>query len=246
MVGGNSNYAMQQNSRNEYLGNGLSQRMMQFGIRAREFGRIVENTFTQKLKNNIFPDGAEVTGIDQIARVMLARSLARQQTVLLFLPSEMVTYIAFDYDANGFGRSLLDQARIITSRRIQLDMANTLGSIKNSVGLTDIDVKFDERTKDVNKAIWQVVDSVVGGRANQIPTGLIDPPLVTYFLQRMGLRFTFEGAPGLPDTKISYSETNTNYVKPDQDLADSVKKQTHQAIKVPSELIDTAESPDLS
>ena len=246
MVGGNSNYAMQQNSRNEYLGNGLSQRMMQFGIRAREFGRIVENTFTQKLKNNIFPDGAEVTGIDQIGRVMLARSLAQQQTVLLFLPSEMVTYIAFDYDANGFGRSLLDQARIITSRRIQLDMANTLGSIKNSVGLTDIDVKFDERTKDVNKAIWQVVDSVVGGRANQIPTGLIDPPLVTYFLQRMGLRFTFEGAPGLPDTKISYSETNTNYVKPDQDLADSVKKQTHQAIKVPSELIDTAESPDFA
>ena len=244
---GQGNFAMQQNQRNEYFGAGHSCNDKEtFALKTREYAKLVEDSLVQRLKNGIYPDGVEIAHISEIGRVMLARSLSQQQTTLLFVPSELVTYMAFDYDGNGMGRSLLDTSRIVNSQRIQMKMANMLAALRNSIGLTDINVKLDEDTVDGRKAIMQVTDAVMAARSNQIPTGMIDPPMLEYFMQRQGLRFAWEGAIGLPDVKIDYSEVNTNYAKPDTDLEEALTKQSHQSLRVPTELIDSAQSPDFA
>lgn len=247
VMGGTGNYAMQQNAMNSYFSQGTrSCDRETFALKTREYARLVEDALVQKLKNGIYPDGVEFDHLEEVARVMLARSLQHQQTTMLFVPRELVTYMAFDYDANGIGKSLLDSSRIVNSQRIQISLANQLASIKNSIGLTDINVKLDEDTIDVRKAMMQVTDAVMAGKANQIPTGMIDPPLISYWIQRQGIRFSWEGSQALPDVKIDYNEVNTSYVTPDTELEEVLVKRSHQSLKVPTELIDAAQSPDFA
>lgn len=245
--GTTGNYAMQQNARADFLTNGMNANNMQsFGMKTQEYANLVEAALIQRLRSGIFPDGAILSKTDELSRVMFARALSQQRTTILFIPAEMMSYIAFDYDANGVGKSLLDDARILHSQRIQVSVANVMASVKNSIGLTKVSVQLDEDEVDVRKTIPAITDMVMGGRQNIMPMGVFNPTDVAYWATRSGLMFSFKGASSLPDVSIDYEEVNTNYAKPDTDLEELLQKRSHDSLRVPTELIDNANGPDFA
>lgn len=245
--GTTGNYAMQQNARADFLTNGMDANNLQaFGMKTQEYANLVEAALLQRLRSGVFPDGAVLSKTDELSRVMFARALSQQRTTILFVPAESMTYIAFDYDANGVGKSLLDDARILHSQRIQVSVANVMASIKNSIGLTKVSVQLDEAEVDVRKTIPAITDMVMGGRQNIMPMGVFNPTDVAYWATRSGLMFSFKGASSLPDVSIDYEEVNTNYAKPDTDLEELLQKRSHDSLRVPTELIDNANGPDFA
>jgi hypothetical protein len=207
---------------------------------ARAFGPMVEQDLLARLRNGMYGNGVAIAKKEEVYRIMLARALAKQHTQLLFLPIELMTYFAFRYDDNGFGKSLLDDMKIINALRTQLLFANVMASIKNSIGRTEVKIKVDEHDPNPQKTMEMAKDLILRSRQGSLPIGLSNPADVSDFLAKANVEFTYEGHPGLPDVAIDFGEKSSNYVKPDTELEDSLRRRAIMSTGLSPETVDAS------
>ena len=207
---------------------------------ARVFAEMVEQEMLARFRNGAYGEGVTIGKNEKFNSIMFARALAQQHTQLLFLPAELVTYMAFDYDENGIGRSILDQMKIINSLRASVRFANVTAGIKNAIGRTQVTIKLDERDPDPLKTEEFIKHEVVRSRQKALPpVGMTSPTDIVDHLNLASMDFKTEGHPGMPDIQLDFSEKNANYVKPDSDLEDGLRKDSIMAAGVPPELVDS-------
>ena len=204
----------------------------------RVYQDMVEQDLLSRLKNGVYNNGVALANNEEIYRIMLARTLASQQSQLLFLPVEFVTYFAFRYNADGIGKSLLDDMKILNSLRVMLMFANTMASIRNSVGMQTISIKLDEADPDPYKTIERQIHEIIRVKQQAFPIAVSSPVDVTDFLQRSGIDFKFSGHPGLPDIEIEKTDSSRQVVKPDAELEDSLRKRAIMSTGLNPETVD--------
>ena len=202
------------------------------------YADMVEQDLLARLRNGIYPNGVALARNEEVYRIMLARALEQKQTQLLFLPVELVTYFAFRYNGDGVGKSLLDDMKVLNSLRAMLLFSNTMASIRNSVGLTNVRLKLDPEDPDPEKSIERVMNEIVRAKQQSFPLGTNSPTDLVNYLQRAGFQWLIEGHPGLPDMNIEQTETNTSYAKPDTELEDSLRKRAIMATGLNPETVD--------
>lgn len=205
---------------------------------SRVFGSMVEQDLLARLRNGVYTNGVQLASRPEIYRVMLARALAKQHTQLLFLPVQLMTYIAFRYNRDGIGVSMLDDMKVLNSLRSMLLFANVMAGIKNSIGRTEVKLKLDERDPDPQKTIERLMHEILRTRQQAFPVGTNSPMDITDYLSRASMEFGFEGHPGIPDVQVEFGEKNTNFVKPDSDLEDSLRKRAIMAFGMSPETVD--------
>ena len=204
------------------------------------YSEMVEADLLSRLKNGLYGSELKLGDTSEISKIMLSRTLQQKQTQLLFLPKELVNYMAFKYDENGMGRSLLEETRILSSLRAITMFSNVMASARNSIGRTNVNIKLDEDDSDPQKTIELTIDQIARSRQASFPVGNVTPiDLVTY-LQRAGYQYTYEGHPGLPDVKIDMSETAASNIKPDSEMEESLRKRHIQSFGLTPEMIDAA------
>lgn len=208
----------------------------------RAYADMIEKDLLERLRNGVFNNGVALGRNDELYRIMLARTLAKQSTQLLFIPIELMTYFAMNYNKNGTGRSLLDDMRILLSFRVMVMFANVMASIKNSIGRTDVKIKLDESDPDPYKTIEVTVHELIKSRQQYFPLGINAPTEVADWVQRAGMEFTFEGHPEIPDVNIDIGEKATNYTKPDNDLEEMLRKRSIMGAYLTPEMVDAGMS----
>lgn len=213
---------------------------------ARVYGDMVEQDLLARLRNGAYGNSVEIGKNEEIYRIMLSRALARQHTQLLFIPAEFMTYFALRFNQDGIGESLLDEMKILNSLRSMLLFANVMAGIKNSIGRTEVKIKFDEDDPNPEKTLETSIHEIIRSRQNFLPLGVNSPAEVMDFITRAGYEFTYEGHPGMPDVAIDFGEKNSNYTKPDTELEDNLRKRAIMKTGVPPETIDAAYQPELA
>lgn len=206
----------------------------------RYYQEIVEADLLARLRNGYYGNGVALARREEVYRIMLARTLAKQYTQLLFIPVELMTYFAFKYTPDGIGESLLDSMRVLNSMRAMLMFANLMAGIKNSIGRTQVNLSLDPDDPDPKKTIEVAAHEIVRSRQQYFPLGMNSPTDLVDWLQRSGFEFTFEGHPAVPQLKIDFAEKNSNYVKPDTDLAEGLDKRAIMATGLSPDNIDAA------
>ena len=209
---------------------------LDYSIKA--YADMIEQDLLMRLRNGAYSNGVSLARNEEIYRVMFARSLAKQHTQLLFIPIELMTYVAFQYNENGIGVSILESMKIINSLRSMVMFANTMGAIKNSIGRTSMKIKLDEEDPDPMKTIEQSSNEIIRSRQQAFPLGVNSPVDQVDFLQRSGYEITHEGHPGMPDISIEFGEHTSNYAKVDTELEDNLRKRSIQATGLPPEVVD--------
>lgn len=204
----------------------------------RAYSELVEADLMGRLRNGVYGNGVTIASNQEVYRIMLARTLQKQNTQLLFLPVELMTYFGLKFDTNGIGRSLIDDMKILLSLRIMLMFSNVMASIKNSIGRTEVKLKLDEQDPDPKKTIEIAQHEIIRSRMNAFPIGVSSPTDMVDWLQRAAFEFTFEGHPGLPDVAVDFGEKNTNYTKPDTDLEEQLRKNSIMAAGLNPETVD--------
>jgi hypothetical protein len=205
---------------------------------ARAYGQMVEQDLLARLRNGAYGDGVELGKQEEIYRIMFARALAKQHTQILFVPAELMTYFAFRYNNNGIGKSILDDMKILNSLRSMLLFANVMASLKNSIGRTEVKLKLDPDDPNPQKTIETAMHEIIRSRQQYFPLGMNSPTDLTDWLMRSGFEFTHEGHPGLPDVAVDFGEKSTQYVKPDTDLVEDLRKQSIMAAGLSPETVD--------
>ncbi len=202
------------------------------------YSELIEADLMGRLRNGIYGNGIAIASNQEVYRIMLARTLQKQNTQLLFLPVELMTYFGLKFDANGIGRSLIDDMKILLSLRIMLMFSNVMASIKNSIGRTEVKLKLDENDPDPKKTIEMAQHEIIRSRMNAFPIGTSSPVDMVDWLQKAAFEFTFEGHPGLPDVAVDFGEKNTNFTKPDTDLEEQLRKNSIMAAGLNPETVD--------
>lgn len=213
---------------------------------ARAYGAMVEQDLLARLRHGVYGNGVALANAPEVYRIMLARALAKQHTQLLFVPVELMTYMAFRYDNNGMGKSLLDDMQILTSLRAMLMFANTMAALRNSIGRTEVKLKLDPDDPNPQKTIEIAMHEIIRSRQQYFPLGMNSPTDLVDWLQRSGFEFTFEGHPGIPDVAIDFGEKSSQYIKPDTELEENLRKRSIQATGLSPETVDAGFSPDFA
>ena len=124
------------------------------------FNYILDNILRKKLKDIGL---SEVTfeKYESIATCMFYRMLENKETSLVFVPEQLITYIAFDYRSNGCGRSLIENAEFTLSLMVALLTTNLMAQMKNAVAKQEIEVTFDEDETNQHQIIEQIKNAAL-------------------------------------------------------------------------------------
>lgn len=206
----------------------------------RYYQEIVEADLLARLRNGWYGNGVAIARRDEIYRIMLSRTLAKQYTQLLFIPIELMTYFAFNFSPDGVGESLLDEMKVLNSMRAMLMFAQTMAGVRNSIGRTKVDINLDPEDPDPKKTIEIAAHEIVRSRQQYFPLGMNSPTDLVDWLQRSGLEFTFKNHPGVPALDIEFSEKHSEYTKPDTELTESLDKKAIMFTGLSPDNIDAA------
>lgn len=213
---------------------------------SRVYADIVESDLLSRLRNGVYGNDVTIGGNDEIYRIMLSRVFQNQFTQLLYIPVDLVTYFAYKYDDRGIGKSLIDDMRILNSLRAMVLFSKVMASLKNSIGRTEVRLKLDERDPDPQKTIEIAIHEISKTRQQYFPLGLSSPGDLVDWIQKSGMEYTFSGHPRIPDTSIEFSEKNTNYVKPDDELEEDLRKRAIMATGLSPETVDNGFSSEFA
>ena len=121
------------------------------------YASIVEADLIDRLKKGIYNRKLALGKVEEVYRIMLARSLANKGTRVLFMPIEVVSYFANDYLPTGIGKSLMDSMKILTSLRAVLLFAKVMAMTKAAIARTIVNVELDPDDPDPQKTMEEVV-----------------------------------------------------------------------------------------
>lgn len=225
-----------------------------FDIRDREhaaymtklYATMIERDLMNRFRNGAVGDNVAIANREDVFRIMLARSFKGHLTQLVYVPKEMLTYMALDYDENGLGKSLMDGMKTLNAMRMMTMFANVMAAVKNSIGRTVVNFQLDPESPDPQKDIEILEHTFMNARSNSFPLGLQSPADLVQYLQRAGYEFTYTNHPGLPDVKVEVGERNSNYIKPDTDLEDHLRKASIMRTGLSPENIDAASNAEFA
>ena len=202
------------------------------------YADLVEADLTDRLKNGLYGSNAQVAKTQEVYRIMMARALANQYTRLVYIPGELVTYFAFKHHRNGVGKSLLDDLSLQTSLRAILLFAKVMAKVKSSINITRVNMTLDPNDPDPQKTVELSIHEILKMRQQYFPLGINSPNDLVDWIQRAGFQFTFEGHPGLPQTKFDFETQNLQHQIPDDELDEMLRKQSYMALGLSPEMVD--------
>lgn len=204
----------------------------------RIYTEIIEKDLINRVRNGIYRSNLEIGKNEEIYRIMLARTLAKKYTQLLYIPIEYVTYIAFNYDNYGIGKSLMDDTMTVNTLRAILMFTDLMASVKNSIGRTKVEVDIPPLDVNPEATIERIMDEIVRSRTVSLPTTVSNPSDIIEWIQKAGYEWAFTGHPKIPDLKMSFDQIQSNYQRSDNDLQDNLKKSSISALGLTPEIVD--------
>lgn len=205
------------------------------------YADLVEHKLISSLKNGINGSSATISRPDEVYRIMLARTLAGQNTQILYIPSEQFVYFAIDYKDNGIGRSLLDKTKALATARTAISLATTQSSLRNAMRSLKYTITLDPKDKKGQKTVAETIDLVASSFNRPFPVmGNIND--INAYMANSGLCFEVEGNDYFASTKIDSTDVTPDYKVPDTDLIENLAKDHYRALGVDPDLIISGDS----
>lgn len=209
------------------------------------YSKLVENMIKKKLKYGKYGDLVDIKDNADVYRVMFYRALESQQTQLLFIPSELVAYYAFDYRENGTGKSLMEKVSILYSIRSIILFTRLMAYIKNATTQTVVNVTLDEKLPDPHGTFESIQSEVLKTRRDMLPLGVLRPGDLVDWIQKLGVRFTVQH-PSFPNIDIATSDTNTSKVEPDSQLDELIQEYILMSFGLSPEIVKAGYETDFA
>lgn len=202
------------------------------------YAELIDRKIEKIMKTSRIFSMGEMGDISHLYKVMLSRVLAKQQTRMLFIPEEIMTYYAFNFRENGTGESLLEKVNVLASIRAILLFARLMANIKNSITNTKVTAKLSEDDPDPNKTIDSIISHAMKTRQTQLPVGVTKVGELVDWAHKVGFSFNFEH-PSLPDMEVETEERNSSFTEPEGTLEEHIQKQIIQSFGLTPEIVDS-------
>lgn len=198
----------------------------------RVYSQIVQHHLLQRLDKSGF-GRVETSKMEPILRCMFGRFLQQKQTRILFLPKELVTYMAFELDQNGVGVSRLDGIKFNLGMKMAVQVARVLASIKAATDNRKIEIKVDENLMENPESIIQTVIEQFQNKNRMSFT--TDPNLIQQQIVSKSLSIKATGAPGMETFDVTNEpDSKTGAVDFDPSILEYMDGVINNGLRVPA------------
>lgn len=212
-----------------------------FDAMAHVYSQVVEHDLRERLDSGGFHGRDLKLGkANELYKLMFVRALAQMNTQLVFIPKELMTYIAFDYKSNGVGRSILDKTKILGSLRMVEVMTSAIANTKSSIDHRVINIEVDPDDPDPMKRVTQYLHEFQRATKAAFPMGINSFADITDYLQKAGVQVKVTGHEGMPNMGMEVNNQRMDYNKPDDEYREKLDKDHIMAMGAPPESIRSA------
>lgn len=206
----------------------------------RIYGDLLERDLLIRLQNGLYGKGVSISSQSEIYRVMLQRTLQNQQTKILYIPAEMMTYFAFDYNRFGVGRSLLSSTSVLGSMRAVLLFSGAMGSMHNSIGRRVVDIQLDPNDQNPRQTVSLIKHEIAKNSQGSFPLRIMNPYDLTSHIQQAGYEFNISGNKRYPEMKVSIEDKQSNRPAPDTDYEKMLRDRQLMGLWLSPETVDAS------
>lgn len=169
---------------------------------------------------------------DAMFRCMFSRFLQDKQTRVLFLPKELVTYMAFELDEEGYGVSRLERIKFALGMKMAVQVSRTLATIKAAMDRRRIEVKFSDNLMEHPETIMQtVVNEYLKKSTMSFST---DPNVIQNQIADKSLSIKGIDIPGFEQFDLSNEpDSRSSSFDFDPKIEESLDKQINNGLHVP-------------
>ena len=209
---------------------------------AKIYSQVIEHDLRERLDSGGFHGSDLKLGkANELYRLMFVRALAQMDTQLVFIPKELMTYIAFDYKNNGVGRSLLDKTKVLGSLRMVEMMTSAIANTKSSIDHRVVNIQIDGDDPDPMKRVNQFLHEFQRATRAAFPMGVNSFSDISDYLQRAGTQVKVTGHEGMPDMSMEVNNQRMDYNHPDETYREKLDKDHIMALGAPPESVRSAE-----
>lgn len=210
------------------------------------FADIIERDLLSRVRKGMGHESVELSRPNEVYQIMMARTMRKKRTQVMFVPVELMSYMAFYHTNQGVGKSLLEESRVLASIRVMLMFANTMASIRNSTSRTELGITLDPNDTDPLSTIDMVKDAFMRSRSEQYPLGEGDPSAVIQYLQQAAVDVVYSGHEGLPEMRVETNDKSGNRTIIDRDLEERLRHQHIMSMGLSPETVDASSGVDFA
>ena len=177
-----------------------------------------------------------------VATTLFYRLLARKETMIVFVPPELLHYFAFSYDpATGVGISKLNDIGFLLSMRLHYVIANIIALANDAVQQKIINVSVDEKAANLEGLLDAIGNIFV---AKQKLNSSIDPSEIIRNIYSSSVAVVPRNVPGLGEFSIEPTTQNTQSVRPDNELLEQLNNLLVSHLDVPPSALNQLSEPE--
>jgi len=206
------------------------------------YATAVQADLINRLKTGKYNTGVELAKNNELYRIMLARQLANMGTQILFIPAELVTYIAFDYDDHGMGRSLVDKAKILGTIRAAVMFSNTMAALRKATPAVNLNIELDPDDQAPQETVNALLHEFSKTRSTTFLFDSSNPQDIVNHIVNANISTVVTGNPNYPETKVSQEDRQQVGAEIDTDYEDDLRKRYIQAMGMLPDLIDNSQN----
>lgn len=210
------------------------------------YTEVIEQDLLERLRNGAYGKSVEIARPQEIYRIMLARTLAGMNTQILYVPAELITYIAFDYNRLGIGRSLLDKSKLLANIRAILLFGNTMSALNNSIPRREVRITLDEQDPEPEKTVEMMQTEWAKQQSQALPLATTSPLDIVDGIRRAQTSFSVTGNTLYPETNLEVSDVQSGRAMIDNELDERMKERHIMSMGLTPELVDATVSVDFA
>lgn len=235
------------NMANETVNGGISNASDQIIDRlAQLHGEFIDHDIIARIRSGLNGSEVEISHTENVDRLLFARSMKNQQTTMLYVPAELMVYMAYDYNEYGVGKSILEDAKALAAMRANLLVASVMGATKNAIPGKDINIELDERDKDPVGTVTFLANEAISLAYHAFPTSVISVQGLAEQLQMSGFSVNVSGNPNYPNVKTTITPKESSYTPVDNELMQTLFTALIRVFSLTPEMIDGANNPDFA
>ena len=212
-----------------------------------DFMDYIERDLLERFDNGAMRGRAvQIARPNAVFQMMWSRVLANKQTQVVYVPRELMTYFAFDYNKVGVGKSLTDGTKILASLRALLLFATTRAAVRSAVGHKVLNLQLDPAITDPEKWVQQMVHEYIRVNNGNYPLGTSDPNDIMSYMEQAGLSVNVENHPGYPEVKANVEAVSSAVQQIDPDIDRELRNRHISRYGLPPEVVDSSTGVDFA